>query len=267
MQPHNRITVSDIKNYKNKEPITCVAAYTYPIANLIDEFCDLILVGDSLGMTIYGMKDTLGVSLEMMINHGKAVVNATKKSLIVVDLPHGSYETSKEQALETSLKVIKETGCDAVKLEVEDNIIEIIEFLTKKGVATVSHVGLTPQHIKEFGGFKVQGRDENRAKNIIDLALKSQKAGAFCIVIEGVIEKIAAQITKMLTIPTIGIGASVQCDGQILVIDDIIGIKQEYSPKFVKTYANLSQEIVNSVKTFSNEVKSKKFPTKDHCFY
>lgn len=261
-----KITINDIKNHKRKQPLVCIAAYTYPIANLIDKYCDLILVGDSLGMTIYGMENTLDVSVEMMINHAKAVVNATKKSLIVVDLPYGSYDKSKEQALETSRKILKETGCDAVKLEVEENIIPIIEFLVQNDIPVVSHIGLTPQNVEEFGGFKIQGRKEDRAQTIINLAKKSQECGAFCVVIEGVVENIAAKITNLLEIPTIGIGASKECDGQILVIDDILGIKQEYSPKFVKNYSDLSKEIENAVKNYSNEVKNKKFPTSDHCF-
>lgn len=265
MEQISRISVDNIKNSKHKN-IVAISAYTYPIASLIDEFCDLILVGDSLGMTIYGMENTLGVSVEMMINHGKAVVNATKKSLIVVDLPYGSYEESKEQAYKTAKKVIRETGCDAVKLEIEGNLTETIAFLTKKGIPVISHIGLTPQHIKKFGGFKIQGRNEISAQNIIDLAIKSEKAGSFCVVIEGVVENLAIEISNKLKIPTIGIGASVECDGQILVIDDILGIKQEYSPRFVKNYAYLSGDIRNAVKNFAAEVRSRQFPTKDHCF-
>lgn len=261
----NRITIENIRNSDHK--LVCVAAYTFPVASLIDEFCDLILVGDSLGMTIYGMENTLGVTVDMMINHGNAVVKATKKSLIVIDLPYGSYENSKEQAFATSKRIMNETGCDAVKLEVEnDSIIETINFLIQNGIPVIAHVGLTPQHVEELGGFKVQGRNETRAQHIIDLAQKCEKAGAFAIVIEGVIERIAAEITQKLKIPTIGIGASVECDGQILVIDDILGIKQEYSPRFVKNYAYLSDEIQNAVRNFSQEVRNKKFPTKDHCF-
>lgn len=267
MQPSRRNNIADIQGKKGSEKIVCIAAYTYPIAQLIDESCDLILVGDSLGMTIYGHENTLSVSVEMMVNHGKAVVNATKKSLIIVDLPYGSYETSKEQALETSLKVIKETRCDAVKLEITNDLIETIEFLSKNGVQVVSHIGLIPQHVEELGGFKVQGRDEKVAKNLIDLAVKSQDAGACLLVIEGVIESVSSEITNKLEIPTIGIGASLNCDGQVLVIDDLLGIEQEYSPKFVKKYANLSKEIKQSAQKFSSDVKSKKFPEDKHCFY
>jgi len=262
-----RNSVLDIQNKKGKEPITCIAAYTSPIAKMIDEYVDIILVGDSLGMTVYGMKNTLGVTLDMMINHGKAVVNSTKKSLIIVDMPFGVYEKSKEQALENCNKVINETGCDAVKLEVTKDLIPTIEFLTKNNINVVSHVGLIPQHVKELGGFKIQGRDEESAKEILDTAIGSQKAGAFAIVIEGVIETLATKITNSVDIPTIGIGASPNCDGQVLVIDDILGIKQEYSPQFVKQYANLSDEIKRAVKNFTNDVKTKKFPTKKHCFF
>ena len=269
---NQRNNILDIKSRKNrgsvtKEPIVCVAAYTYPIANLIDEFCDIILVGDSLGMTIYGMKNTLGVSVDMMINHGKAVVNATTKSLITVDMPFASYEASKEQAFINAARIITETGCQAVKIEMSEGLIDTVKFLSERGIPVMAHIGLTPQHINELGGFKVQGKDKISAKNILDLALESEKAGAFSLVIEGVVEKLANQITKNLTIPTIGIGASAECDGQVLVIDDILGVKQEYSPKFVRNYADLSKEIKKAVSNFSTDVKNHKFPTKDHCFY
>jgi 3-methyl-2-oxobutanoate hydroxymethyltransferase len=267
MSQLRRNNIQDIKSHKGKEPITCVAAYTYPVANLIDEFCDVILVGDSLGMTIYGMSNTLGVSVEMMINHGKAVVKATKKSLIVVDLPYGSYEQSTKQAYESASRVINETGCDAVKLEITPDLIETIQFLTHNNIPVISHIGLIPQHVEKLGGFKIQGRDEAKARELVDVAIRSQEAGAFCVVIEGVIEKVSCEITNALKIPTIGIGASPHCDGQVLVIDDILGIKKEYSPKFVKAYADVSGDIRNCVKQFSQDVKSGKFPTKDHCFY
>lgn len=256
-----------IREKKGKEPIVCISAYTFPMANLIDEFCDLILVGDSLGMTVYGMKNTLGVSLDMMINHGQAVVNGSKKSLVVVDMPYGSYEKSKEQALKNAVKVMSETGCNAVKLEMSLELVETVEFLVANKIPVVAHVGLTPQHIEKFGGFKIQGRNEKVAKDIVNLAILCEKAGAFALVIEGVVEKVGREITEKLDIPTIGIGASPECDGQVLVIDDILGIKQEYSPKFVKQYADLSAEIKKAVEQFSLEVKSKKFPSKEHCFY
>lgn len=267
MQNNKRNNIIDIKNKKGKEPITCISAYTYPIAQIIDEFCDIILVGDSLGMTIYGMKNTLDVSVEMMMNHGKAVTNATKNALIIVDIPFGSYEKSKEQAFENAAKIISQTGCDAVKIEMSEDLVETISFLNNRGIPTVAHVGLTPQHVNRLGGFKIQGRDKKSANQILDLAIACQEAGAFLLVIEGVIEKVASQVTKELEIPVIGIGASIDCDGQVLVIDDIIGIKQEYSPKFVKNYANLSNEIRRCASEFSNEVKSKKFPKSEHCFY
>ncbi len=262
-----RNRIKDIIDRKNKEPIVCVAAYTYPVANLIDKFCDVILVGDSLGMTIYGHKDTLSVTLDMMINHGKAVVSATKKSLIVIDLPYGSYENSKEQALRSAKRVVDETGCDAVKIEMTVDLLETIQYLSKNNIAVMAHIGLTPQHIEKLGGFKVQGRDKKIADEISNLAIDCEKFGAFCVVIEGVIENIASNISQNLEIPTIGIGASIDCDGQVLVIDDILGIKQEYSPKFVKQYDNLSRNIENAVENFAIDVKERRFPNKEHCFF
>jgi len=262
-----RNTINDIRQKKNNEKIVAVAAYTYPVANLIDEFCDIILVGDSLGMTIYGHKNTLDVTLDMMINHAQAVVNATEKSFIMVDLPFGSYEKSKEQALESAEAVINKTGCDAIKLEVTTNLLETIKYLSENNINVVAHIGLIPQHIERLGGFKIQGKSSEDSEYLKNLAQKCQEFGASILVIEGVIENIAKNISQNLEIPTIGIGASPLCDGQILVIDDIVGIDQEYSPKFVKKYDNLSENIKNSMKKFSNEVKNGKFPTKDHCFF
>jgi 3-methyl-2-oxobutanoate hydroxymethyltransferase len=252
---------------QSAEKIVCISAYTYPTANLIDEFCDVILVGDSLGMTIYGHKNTLKVTTQMMIDHGKAVVEATKNSFIIVDLPYGSYEKSKDQALETCQRIIKETSCDAVKIETTPELIETIEFLTKNNISVVSHVGLTPQHIEKFGGFKIQGKNNRSKEEIYKMALDSENHGAVMVVIEGVIKDLADKITKNINIPTIGIGASVNCDGQILVIDDILGIKQEYSPKFIKTYSSVDIEIKKAAAQFAQEVRNSKFPTDKHCFF
>lgn len=257
-----------IKNLHSKEPIVCISAYTYPIAKLIDKFCDLILVGDSLGMTIYGMSDTKSVSMDMMINHGQAVKNAVPNALVIVDLPYGSYEKSHEQALENCKKIIAKTGCDGVKIEVKNfALVDTVKFLVNNGINVAAHVGLTPQNIDEFGGFKVQGKDDKSAQQIIDIAVKCEKAGAFCMFIEAVIESVATEIVEKLSIPTIGIGASAKCSGQVLVIDDILGINQDYKPKFTKQYDDLSDKITNAVGKFASEVKSHKFPSKEHCFF
>jgi len=260
-----RKKISDIKNQKGQESLVCLTAYSYPMAQLLDEFCDILLVGDSVGMTVYGAKNTLSVSLETMINHGQAVVKGSKKALIVVDMPFGSYEKSKEQALENAMKIIKETNCDAVKLETAANMADTVNFLVKNDISVIGHVGLMPQHINEYGGYKYQGRDEKSAELILNDAIKIADAGAFAMVVEGVTEKLANAISKELSIPTIGIGASVNCDGQILVIDDLLGLNQDFKPKFVKRYVNLAEQIRSAVKRYQSEVKSKKFPTKEHC--
>ncbi|MES2677178.1 MAG: 3-methyl-2-oxobutanoate hydroxymethyltransferase [Pseudomonadota bacterium] len=257
--------MSKIKNFQNqKTPITCLTAYTYPIAKILDKHCDMILVGDSLGMAIYGMENTLGVSVEMMINHGKAVVKAASRALIVVDIPYGSFEKSPTQALETAQKIINETGCDAVKIETSKETITTVKFLVDQGIPVMGHIGLLPQKVIEMGGYKYQGRDENSAKEILQIAIDLEKAGAFATVIEGVPAALASQITKSISIPTIGIGASVDCSGQVLVIDDVLGLNQEFKPRFVKNYANLANEIDKAVTEFCDEVRSKKFPTKKH---
>lgn len=254
----------NILQKKNQEKIICLTAYTFPMAKILDELCDVILVGDSLGMTIYGMSDTVDVTLEMMINHGKAVMKARKKSFVVVDLPHGTYEKYKEQALESAKKVIDETGCDAIKIEVSRDLISTVKFLTENKINVMGHVGLLPQHVREIGGYRYQGRDENSAKEILETAKELEKAGAFSLVIEAVPADLATKITQELSIPTIGIGASSECDGQVLVIDDLLGLNQEFKPKFVKHYANLAEEISSAVKKFSTDVKSKKFPAKEN---
>lgn len=261
-----RISVKNILQKKDQEKIICLTAYTFPMAKILDEFCDVILVGDSLGMTIYGYKDTVDVTLEMMINHGKAVMKAVKKSFVVVDLPHGTYEKSKEQALESAQKVIRETGCDAIKIEVSPQLIETVKFLVENKINVMGHVGLLPQHVRKIGGYRYQGRDENAAKEILETAKSVEKAGAFSLVIEAVPSELATKITKEISIPTIGIGASADCDGQVLVIDDLLGLNQEFKPRFVKYYADLKGEISAAVAKFSADVKSKKFPAKENLF-
>jgi 3-methyl-2-oxobutanoate hydroxymethyltransferase len=254
-----------IYNLQNqKTPITCLTAYSYPIAKIVDKYCDVILVGDSVGMAVYGMENTLGVTIEMMINHGKAVTKAAKNALIVVDMPFGSFESSHKKALATAKKIIKETGCDAVKIETSKEIIKTVEFLVENKIPVMGHIGLLPQKVKEISGYKYQGRDESSAAEILQNAIALQKAGSFAIVIEGVPSSLANQITQTIKIPTIGIGASVGCSGQVLVIDDILGLNQEFKPRFVKNYTNLNKEIERTVKEFCNEVKQKKFPGDEH---
>jgi len=260
----NKISIRDILNKKNHEKITCLTAYTFPIAKILDGSCDIILVGDSLGMCIYGHKDTVDVSVEMMINHGRAVVKATQQSLIVVDVPCGSFEKSALQAYETAQKIIDETGCDAVKIETSREAIAAIKMMVDNDIAVMAHVGLLPQQVREIGGYKYQGRDEKSAQEIIEIAKLAEAAGAFACVIEAVPAKLADQITQALKIPTIGIGASLDCDGQVLVIDDVLGLNQEFKPKFVKNYADLASDVGQAVQGFVDDVKSGKFPAKEN---
>jgi len=260
----SKISVEKILQKKGLEKILCLTAYTFPIAKILDEHCEMILVGDTLGMTIYGMPNTLGVDLEMMINHGKAVTRAVKKSLVVVDLPFGTYEKSKEQALKSAQKVINETGCDAIKIEVTRDLLSTIKFLVEHKINVVGHVGLLPQHVEEIGGYRYQGRDENSASEILETAKLIEKAGAFALVIEAVPADLATKITNEISIPTIGIGASADCDGQVLVIDDLLGLNQEFKPRFVTRYENIAEKISHAVEKFAADVKSKKFPAQEN---
>lgn len=259
-----KISLEQILAKKNKEKLVCLTSYSYPVAKITDEICDIILVGDSLGMAIYGHNDTLDVSLEMMINHGKAVMKANKKAFVVVDLPFNSFETSKEQALESAKKVIFETNCDAIKIETTPELVETAKYLVDNGINVMGHIGLLPQKVRELGGYKYQGKNEKSALEIIKTAKELEKAGVFSIVIEAVPAKLAEEITKEILIPTIGIGASRNCDGQILVIDDLLGLNQEFTPKFVKKYINLAEEISIAVKNYKDDVLAKKFPSNEN---
>lgn len=255
-----KISVLDIKNKKNKEKITALTAYTYPIAKILDDICDIILVGDSLAMSIYGHKDTLDVSLDIMINHGQAVTKATSKALIVVDLPFNTYENSKQQALDSAKKVIEKTNCDAIKIEVSPDLVEHAKYLIDNGINVMGHVGLLPQHVRKLGGYKYQGRDQLSAKEILTTAQQLDQIGCFSLVIEAVPAKLADEISAKISIPTIGIGASKNCDGQILVIDDMLGLNQEFKPKFVKNYENLAQIIKKAAQNYKSEVVNGSFP-------
>jgi 3-methyl-2-oxobutanoate hydroxymethyltransferase len=258
------ISIKQILQKKSQEKIICLTAYSYPIAKILDKNCDIILVGDSLGMAIYGHSDTTKTTLEMMINHGKAVKKACINALIVVDLPINTYEDSREQALKNAKKVIEETGCDAIKIETSRALVSTVKFLVDNNISVMGHIGLLPQRVNEIGGYRYQGRDENSAQEIFETALELEKAGAFSIVIEAVPADLATKISQNLKIPTIGIGASADCDGQVLVIDDLLGLNQEFKPKFVTHYENLSQKIDDAVKKFSFDVKSKKFPAENN---
>lgn len=256
-----KITIKKILSQKNKSPITCLTAYTKNIAKIVDKYCDIILVGDSLGMVLYGMKSTREVKIEQMILHGKTVKEFSKRSLVVVDMPYKTY-ISKRIAYKNARKIIRHTKCDALKLEGGKNIAEIIKFLVKKGIPIVGHIGLLPQ---TSSNFKLQGKNSNQRKKILNDAIEVSRAGAFAIVVECVVENLAKEITETIKIPTIGIGASRYCDGQILVLDDMIGLS-DFFPKFVKKYSNLKRNIELSVKRYVKDVKLRKFPFNENVY-
>ena len=256
-----KITIKKILSQKNKSPITCLTAYTKNIAKIVDKYCDIILVGDSLGMVLYGMKSTREVKIEQMILHGKTVKEFSKRSLVVVDMPYKTY-ISKRIAYKNARKIIRHTKCDALKLEGGKNIAEIIKFLVKKGIPIVGHIGLLPQ---TSSNFKLQGKNSNQRKKILNDAIEVARAGAFAIVVECVVENLAKEITETIKIPTIGIGASRYCDGQILVLDDMIGLS-DFFPKFVKKYSNLKRNIELSVKRYVKDVKLRKFPFNENVY-
>ena len=255
-----RISIKDINNFKNNKKITCLTAYTSSIAKIIDNHVDVILIGDSLGPVIYGMKNTQKVSLEMMMVHGKAVSKSTKKAFTVIDMPFGTYKNKKE-ALINSKKLLKFTKCKSIKLETDNSTIEIVKHLIKNKINVIAHIGVNPQKYKNFNKIRVVGKNIKEEKSLIKLAFDLENAGASMIVLECVKEKLSEKITNILKIPTIGIGASIKCDGQILVINDILKIEKNTKvPRFVKTYASLYDIIEKAVKNYSNEVINKKFP-------
>ena len=261
-----RITVPDIAGRKGGEPIVCLTAYDAPTAALLDPHCDVLLVGDSLGMAVHGLPNTVGVTLEMMILHGQAVMRGAKRAMVVVDMPFGSYEGGKEVAYANCVRVMKETGAQAVKLETSIEMAEIVAFLVKRGIPVMGHVGLRPQAILAEGGFKAKGRTESERDRVLAEAKAVAEAGAFCIVIEGVAESLAREITETIDAPTIGIGASAACDGQVLVVNDMLGMF-DWTPKFVRKYADLRTEIDRAAAAFASDVKTRRFPAEVETYF
>lgn len=264
-KPVRRLTAPQIAKRKGGEPIVSLTSYHAHTASIVDTYADFILVGDSLGMVMHGMESTVGVSLDLMIMHGKAVVRGTKKALVVVDMPFGSYEESPAEAFRNAARVMKETQCGAVKLEGGVRMAETIRFLTERGVPVMAHIGLTPQSVHVMGGFKTQGRQQDDWDQHFEDARAVTEAGAFAVVLEGMVEPLAAQITREVPIPTIGIGASADCDGQILVLEDMLGLNPT-PPKFVKVYGNLGGQIEAAVKAYADEVKERSFPAEDQVY-
>jgi 3-methyl-2-oxobutanoate hydroxymethyltransferase len=260
-----RTTVPQIAARKGGEPIVSLTSYHAHTAAIVDRHADFILVGDSLGMVMHGMETTVGVPLDLMIMHGRAVVRGTKQALIVVDMPFGTYEESPNMAFRNAATVMKETGCGAVKLEGGARMAETIRFLTERGIPVMAHTGLTPQSSHVMGGFKTQGRNEETWQSHIDDARAVAEAGAFAVVLEGMVEPLAAKITKDIPIPAIGIGASAECDGQILVLEDMLGLNP-WTPKFVKVYGQLGPMIEEAVENYAKDVRARAFPTEDEVY-
>lgn len=260
-----RKTSVDLRAMKGGEKIVSLTAYHAHTAGIVDAHADFILVGDSLGMVMHGMESTLPVSLDMMIVQGRAVVRGSRRALIVVDLPFGSYEGSPEEAFRSASRVLKETGAGAVKLEGGRQMAPTIRFLSERGVPVMGHVGLTPQAINTMGGFRVQGRSQEAWPLLRDDALEVAEAGAFAVVLEGIVEPLAREITALVSVPTIGIGASPACDGQILVLEDMLGLN-EWVPKFVKEYGDLRGAIVSAVEAYADDVRSGTFPGPEHVY-
>lgn len=258
-----RVAAGDLR--KGGTPIVCLTAYTAPIARLVDPHVELILVGDSLGMVVYGFPNTLPVTLDMMIAHGAAVVRNTSHALIVVDMPYGSYEDSPQQALENATRLKRETGCQAVKLEGGSEMAETVAHLVRHGIPVMGHVGLMPQSVEKMGGFKIQGRGDESSARIKADAAAIAAAGAFSIVIEGTVEPVARAITDTVPVPTIGIGASPACDGQILVIDDVLGLTPR-PPRFARRFADAPAVITAAIEAYAAEVRAGRFPGPEHCF-
>lgn len=267
--PGKRMTVPGLRGRKKdgatEQPIVMLTAYTMRTAQLLDPHCDLLLVGDSLGQVIYGLPSTVPVTLEMMCAHGAAVVRGSWHALVAVDMPFGSYEASPEQAFASAARVMKETGCAAVKLEGGAAMAPTIRFLTDRGIPVIAHVGLTPQAVNALGGYGARGRSEAEAAKIMSDAQAVADAGAFAVVLEGVMEELATSITREVAIPTIGIGASAECDGQVLVTEDMLGLF-ERTPRFVKRYDDLAARITAAVETYAGEVRSRAFPTADQTY-
>jgi len=262
-----RKTIEQIKAHKNKsEPLVCLTAYTMRVAQLLDAHCDLLLVGDSMGMVLYGMENTRDVDLDMIIRHGKGVVRGSAQACVIVDMPFGSYEDSPQQAVQNAQRIMDETGADGVKLEGGEDLAPAVAAIVAAGIAVVGHIGLLPQTAQDSGGFRVKGRtDDGRAQLVRD-AKAIEAACAAAVVIEAVIEDVAAEMTAAIGIPTIGIGASRACDGQILVTEDMVGITGDHVPKFVKQYAQVSEQIAKAAGDYAADVRARRFPFDDNVY-
>jgi 3-methyl-2-oxobutanoate hydroxymethyltransferase len=260
-----RITAPDILARKGQEPVVSLTAYHAHTAAIADKYCDFLLVGDSLGMVMHGFESTVPVPLELMIMHGKAVVRGSQRALVVVDMPFGTYEESPSVAFRNAARIMKETDCGAVKLEGGVRMAETIDYLVQRGIPVMAHVGLTPQSINTLGGFKTQGRQREQWAAIEEDARAVCEAGAFALVLEAMAEPLAARITGQVPVPTIGIGASAACDGQILVMEDMLGLSPRV-PKFVKEFGKVGRAIERAIKSYADDVRSREFPAAENTY-
>ena len=264
--PQKRISIPELRAMKGKNKIVMLTAYTKPMAQLLDPHCDVLLVGDSLGMVVYGMENSLAVTLDMMINHGKAVMRGSSRSAVILDMPFGTYQESHEQAYRNCARATADSGAQALKLEGGEELVATVEFLTKRGIQVMAHIGLMPQRVHEMGGFKAQGKEEGAMLKWPKLAGQFEEAGAFSVLIEGTLEPVARAITESLKVPTIGIGASPACDGQVLVTEDILGLFPDFTPKFAKRYRDIGAMVSAAAAEYAGEVRGGGFPSLEHCF-
>jgi len=261
-----KLTPASLARRKGGEPIVCLTAYSTPMAKLLDPIADLLLVGDSLGMVIYGFESTLPVTMEMMIAHGAAAVRGAKRACVIVDMPFGAYQGSPDQAFQSAARIMAETGAAGVKLEGGEAMAETVRFLVERGIPVLGHIGLQPQSVNVIGGFRAQGRSEAEAARVLADARAVAQAGCFAIVIEGTSEPVARRATEAVHVPTIGIGASPACDGQILVTEDLLGLSGMHSPRFVKRYAELGPMVTAAATAYAEEVRARRFPGPEHCY-
>lgn len=265
----DKVTIPILHQMKQEgQKITMLTAYDYPFALLVDRAkIEIVLVGDSLGNVVLGYESTIGVTMDEMLHHAKAVKRAVKRAFLVGDMPFMSYNVNTEEAIENAGRFLKEAGCEAVKLEGGLEATETVSCIVKAGISVLGHIGLTPQTVSKLGGYKVQGKKAEKAKELIDSAKKLEEAGCFALILECIPEALAKIITSELNIPTIGIGAGPHCDGQVLVIHDLLGMSAGFKPKFVKNYANLSKDITSAIESFKKEVKENKFPSQEYSFH
>lgn len=261
-----RITVRDIRQRKGRAPLVCLTAYTAPMAELLDPYCDILLVGDSVGMVLHGLPSTVGVSLDMMILHGRAVMRGARRAMVVVDLPFGSCEGSPESAFASAVRVLQETGAHAVKIECAPAVLPNVRYLVERGVPVMGHVGLRPQAVLAEGGFRARGREDDERRQVLTEMQGAVEAGVFALVVEGVAEALASEITARCPVPTIGIGASAACDGQILVTEDMLGLF-EHSPRFVRRYGDLRGLVSSAVERYAADVVTRRFPGSGETYF